>query len=76
MPTVFPNAKHGFCLQHLQRNLRDKLRYLNSMHWPRLVSKLRHCAYAPTVVAFNEKVEQFHKCGGAVASQFLVTTHP
>ncbi|KAL7238047.1 hypothetical protein ACSBR2_004195 [Camellia fascicularis] len=48
----------------------------NTANWAwlilrRLVSKLRHCAYAPTVAAFNEKVEQFHKCGGAVASNFL-----
>ncbi|XP_028084377.1 uncharacterized protein LOC114285536 [Camellia sinensis] len=25
MPTVFPNAEHAFCLQHLQRNLRDRV---------------------------------------------------
>ncbi|KAL7243894.1 hypothetical protein ACSBR1_016165 [Camellia fascicularis] len=25
MPIVFPNAEHTFCLQHLQRNLRDRL---------------------------------------------------
>ncbi|KAL7186973.1 hypothetical protein ACSBR2_028638 [Camellia fascicularis] len=37
-------AEHAFCLQHLQRNLRDRLRYTNSMHRAGLVSKLRHCA--------------------------------
>ncbi|KAL7264258.1 hypothetical protein ACSBR1_002251 [Camellia fascicularis] len=76
MPTVFPNAEHAFCLQHLQRNLRDRLRYTNSMHWTGYVSKLRHCAYAPTVTAFNHKVEQFHKSGRSVASEFLTNAHP
>ena len=76
MPTVFPNAEHAFCLQHLQRNLRDRLRYTNSMHRAGLVSKLRHCAYAPTVTAFNHRVEQFQKSGRSVASEFLANAHP
>ncbi|KAL7213209.1 hypothetical protein ACSBR2_015835 [Camellia fascicularis] len=76
MPIVFPNAEHTFCLQHLQRNLRDRLWYSNSMHQVGLVSKLRHCAYAPTVTAFNHKVEQFHKSGRVVASKFLANAHP
>ncbi|KAL7189291.1 hypothetical protein ACSBR1_039020 [Camellia fascicularis] len=76
MPTVFPNTEHAFCLQHLQRNLRDRLRYSNSMHRAGLVSKLRHYACAPTVIAFNQKVERFHKSGRGVAAQFLSTTPP
>ncbi|XP_028122811.1 uncharacterized protein LOC114319946 [Camellia sinensis] len=76
MPTVFPNAEHAFCLQHLQRNLRDRLRYTTSMHRARLVSKLRHCAYASTVTAFNHRVEQFQKTGRSVASEFLANAHP
>ncbi|KAL7228255.1 hypothetical protein ACSBR2_007042 [Camellia fascicularis] len=46
------------------------------MHRASLVSKLRHCAYAPTVTAFNHKVEQFQKSGGSVASEFLANAHP
>ncbi|XP_028062631.1 uncharacterized protein LOC114265963 [Camellia sinensis] len=76
MPTVFLNAEHAFCLQHLQRNLRDRLRYTNSMHRARLVNKLRHYAYAPTVTALNDKLEQFHKSGRGVTSEFLATTPP
>ncbi|XP_028110758.1 uncharacterized protein LOC114309248 [Camellia sinensis] len=75
-PTVFSNAEHAFCLQHLQRNLCDRLRYTNSMHRAGLVSKLPHCAYVPTVIAFNDKLEQFHKSGRGVASEFLATTPP
>ncbi|KAL7164775.1 hypothetical protein ACSBR2_040640 [Camellia fascicularis] len=58
------------------RNLRDRLRYTNSMHRAGLVSKLRHCVYAPTVTVFNQKVEQFHKSGRSVASKFLANAHP
>ncbi|KAL7199229.1 hypothetical protein ACSBR2_021502 [Camellia fascicularis] len=75
-PTVFLNAEHAFYLKHLQRNLRDRLRYSNNKHQAGLVSKLRHCAYAPTVTAFNHKVEQFHKSGRTVASEFLTRAHP
>ncbi|XP_028065541.1 uncharacterized protein LOC114268558 [Camellia sinensis] len=76
MPTVFPNAEYAFCLQHLQRNLRDRLRYTNSMHRAGLVSKLRHCTHAPIVTAFNHRVEQFQKSGRSVASEFLANAHP
>ncbi|KAL7212721.1 hypothetical protein ACSBR2_015408 [Camellia fascicularis] len=31
MPTIFPNAEHAFCLQHLQRNLRDSSRRYGEM---------------------------------------------
>ncbi|KAL7263233.1 hypothetical protein ACSBR1_001414 [Camellia fascicularis] len=45
------------------------------MHRAGLISKLRNCAYASTIDAFNQKVEQFHKSGRVVATQFLETVH-
>ncbi|KAL7163931.1 hypothetical protein ACSBR2_039943 [Camellia fascicularis] len=60
---------------HLQRNLRDRMRYSNNMHRASLVSKLRHCAYAPTVTAFNQKVQRFQESGWGVVTKFLETTH-
>ncbi|KAL7242479.1 hypothetical protein ACSBR1_014956 [Camellia fascicularis] len=44
MPTIFPDAHHTFCLQHLQRNLKDKMQYMNSVHRDGLVTKFRACA--------------------------------
>ncbi|XP_028060481.1 uncharacterized protein LOC114264072 [Camellia sinensis] len=48
LPTIFPSAHHAYCLQHIQANLRDKLRWVdNRVHFG-LMAKLRECAYAPT----------------------------
>ncbi|KAL7198265.1 hypothetical protein ACSBR2_020716 [Camellia fascicularis] len=49
-----------FLQQLAQVNLKDKLQYSNSMHRAGLVTKLRHCTYAPTVAAFNQKVRFNH----------------
>ncbi|XP_028054812.1 uncharacterized protein LOC114259017 [Camellia sinensis] len=59
LPTIFQSAHHAFCMQHLQRNLKDNMKYVNKLYRIGLVSKLRECAYAPTVADFNEKIEAF-----------------
>ncbi|XP_028056540.1 uncharacterized protein LOC114260592 [Camellia sinensis] len=76
IPAIFPTAHHAFCLEHLQRNLQDKLRYVNSSYRACLLSKFRSCAYAPTVVAFNEKLEEFMKASPKVAPAFLKDLPP
>ncbi|KAL7237417.1 hypothetical protein ACSBR2_003665 [Camellia fascicularis] len=52
LPTVFPSAHHAYCLQHLQANLRDKLRWVDNRVRFGLMAKLRECAYAPTEASF------------------------
>ncbi|KAL7230354.1 hypothetical protein ACSBR2_008779 [Camellia fascicularis] len=59
MPTVFLTAHHTFCIQHLQRNLKDKMKYVNKLYRVGMVSKLRACAYASIVTDFNEKIDAF-----------------
>ncbi|KAL7194752.1 hypothetical protein ACSBR1_035064 [Camellia fascicularis] len=63
IPIIFPTSHHAFCLQHLQGNLQDKLRHVNSSYRARMLTKFCACAYAPTVVAFNQSMEDFIKCG-------------
>ncbi|KAL7258271.1 hypothetical protein ACSBR1_004403 [Camellia fascicularis] len=86
------NTNWGWFLQHLanvvpsdrtltfvfdrNRNLWHKLRYVNSMHWIGLVSKLRKCAYAPTITTFNQMTDEFQQSGKAIATKFLVDAHP
>ncbi|GMP36401.1 hypothetical protein CsSME_00008541 [Camellia sinensis var. sinensis] len=48
LPAVFPSAHHADCLQHLQTNLRDKLRWVDNRVRFGLMAKLRECVYAPT----------------------------
>ncbi|KAL7253599.1 hypothetical protein ACSBR1_008019 [Camellia fascicularis] len=69
IPIIFPTAKHVFCLQHLQRNLQDKLRYVNSSYRSVMLAKFRACAYAPTVAAFNQSMEEFTKCGHKITKR-------
>ncbi|XP_028124405.1 uncharacterized protein LOC114321440 [Camellia sinensis] len=76
MPTFFPTSHHAFCLQHLQRNLRDKLRNVNSMHRIGLVNKFQKCAYAPTITTFNQKADEFQQSGKAIATKFLADAYP
>ncbi|XP_028082621.1 uncharacterized protein LOC114283949 [Camellia sinensis] len=71
IPKIFSSAHHAFCLQHLQRNLQDKMRYVNSSYRAGLLSKFRACAYAPTVTGFNASIETFIKSGRNVARSFL-----
>lgn len=71
IPITFPSAHHAFFLQHLQRNLQDKMRYTNKMHRVGLLSKFRECAYAPTVSTFNSSLERFKTSGRQVAMGFL-----
>ncbi|KAL7259791.1 hypothetical protein ACSBR1_005623 [Camellia fascicularis] len=76
IPILFPTAHHAFCLQHLQCNLQDKLRYENSSYRAGILSKFRAGAYAPTVFAFNYNIEEFIKCGPKVVPVFLKDLSP
>lgn len=76
IPITFPTAKHALCLQHLQRNLQDKLRYVNSSYRSVMLAKFRACAYAPTVAAFNQSMEEFTNCGRKVVPAFLKDLPP
>ncbi|XP_028082628.1 uncharacterized protein LOC114283957 [Camellia sinensis] len=76
IPKIFPSAHHAFCLQHLQRNLQDKMRYVNSSYRAGLLNKFRACAYTPTVTGFNASIETFIKSGRNVATSFLKDIPP
>ncbi|KAL7204783.1 hypothetical protein ACSBR2_017819 [Camellia fascicularis] len=76
MPIIFPTIHHAFCLQHLQRNLRDKLKYMNNLHRIGLIAKFNNCAYAPTVTVFEDMVGKFTKSGKAITTGFLQDLPP
>ncbi|XP_028096722.1 uncharacterized protein LOC114296617 [Camellia sinensis] len=76
MPIIFPNAHHAFCMQHLQRNLTDKLKYMNNFHRIGLITKFNNCAYAPTVTAFEEMVEKFTNSDKKIAIDFFKNLPP
>ncbi|KAL7190622.1 hypothetical protein ACSBR2_022828 [Camellia fascicularis] len=76
MLIIFPNAHLAFCMQHLQRNLRDKLKYMNNLHRIGLITKFNNCAYTPTVIAFEETVRKFTNSGKKIAIDFLRNLPP
>ncbi|KAL6129949.1 hypothetical protein ACLB2K_068331 [Fragaria x ananassa] len=72
---VFPDSPHGYCLHHLQKNLRNK--YPNSIGGASfretMVSLFNCCAYASTNEQFAEELSRFKKVGGKIAIKFLAS---
>ena len=71
MPQVFPNAMHGYCLLHLKRNLRNRLKGKRSTTREQIVDLFSQCAYAPTIQLFDELVAALRFEGGREVDRFL-----
>ncbi|KAL7229613.1 hypothetical protein ACSBR2_008174 [Camellia fascicularis] len=76
IPSVFPTSHHVFCMQHLQRNLKGRMKCVNHPYRIGLVTKFRECAYAPTIADFNHKLEQFIQSSRHFAVNFLKDLDP
>ncbi|KAL7177059.1 hypothetical protein ACSBR2_030395 [Camellia fascicularis] len=63
MPKAFPSAYHGWCLQHLKNNFRDKLKGMENGFKEHLIGKLGDCAYEPTVTGFHALLEELKSEG-------------
>ena len=61
---IFPNAHHAYCLNHLKRNLIDKLVGLRTNYKLCLMKILVKCAYAPTVASFQHYMEKLRRIAG------------
>ena len=69
---LFPNCYNGFCLEHLKRNLRDRLSCRNTnLVREMIVSKFSECAYAPTNAAFHFRLNELKSEEGDIVSVFL-----
>ncbi|CAL5372010.1 unnamed protein product [Camellia sinensis] len=64
LSVVFPNAHHAYCLNHLKRNLIDKLVGLRTNYKLCLMKILVKCAYAPTVASFQHYMEKLRRIAG------------
>ncbi|KAF5931839.1 hypothetical protein HYC85_028010 [Camellia sinensis] len=71
MPKAFPSAYHGWCLQHLKNNFRDKLKGMENGFKEHLIRKLGDCAYEPTVTGFHALLEELKSEGKQRAYNFL-----
>ncbi|KAL7172677.1 hypothetical protein ACSBR2_032203 [Camellia fascicularis] len=76
MPNIFLSAHYGYCLFHIQMNLRDRMKYVNASHKIGLLRKLHEYAYALTVSCFNEKLEVLKKCSPVVIDDFMKDLQP
>ncbi|KAL7188307.1 hypothetical protein ACSBR1_038200 [Camellia fascicularis] len=75
-PTVFPSAHHAYCLQQLQANLRDKLRWVDNCVRFGLIAKLSECAYAPTEASFQHHLTKLKGSGRFGINNFLEDMPP
>ncbi|XP_028104027.1 uncharacterized protein LOC114303076 [Camellia sinensis] len=64
LSVVFPNAHHAYCLNHLKRNLINKLVGFRTNYKLTLMKILVKCAYAPTVVTFQHYMEKLRRIAG------------
>ena len=76
MLKVFPVAHHGYCLQHLKNNLRDRMKGIDNGFRDHLVSSLGDFVYEPTVVGFHEKLEKLKDEGKQRAHSFFKELAP
>ncbi|XP_028058196.1 uncharacterized protein LOC114262054 [Camellia sinensis] len=72
MPKAFPSAYHGWCLQHLQNNFRDKLKGMKNGFKEHLIGKLGDCAYEPTMTGFHALLEELKSEGKQQAYNLLL----
>ncbi|KAL7185894.1 hypothetical protein ACSBR2_027782 [Camellia fascicularis] len=64
LSVVFPNTHYAYCLNHLKRNLIDKLVGLRTNYKMTLMKILVKCAYAPTVASFQHYMEKLRHITG------------
>ncbi|XP_028106191.1 uncharacterized protein LOC114305321 [Camellia sinensis] len=64
LSVVFSNAHHPYCLNHLKRNLIDKLVGFRTNYKLSLMKILVKCAYAPTVASFQNYMEKLRRIIG------------
>ena len=76
MPKVFPSAHHGYFIQHLKSNLRDRMKRIDHGFRDHLVSSLGDCAYEPIVVGFHEKLAKLKEEGKQRAHNFFKELAP
>lgn len=68
----FPNCYHTFYLEHLTRNLKDRLSCGNTNSVREtIVSKFSECAYASTKASFHFKLNELKSEGGDIVSVFF-----
>ncbi|KAL7177159.1 hypothetical protein ACSBR2_030489 [Camellia fascicularis] len=60
----------------IERNLRDKLKYMHNFHRIGLIAKFNNCAYAPIITAFQDMVVKFTNSGKKIATDFLENLRP
>ncbi|XP_028087144.1 uncharacterized protein LOC114287891 [Camellia sinensis] len=61
LSVVFPNAHHAYCLNHLKKNLVDKLVGFRTNYKLCLMKILVKCAYALTVASFQHYMEKLRR---------------
>ncbi|XP_038678413.1 uncharacterized protein LOC119979862 [Tripterygium wilfordii] len=68
---IFPATTHAYCLNHLNRTLKDKLKGHHASFREMIVKKFKQCVYVLSKIAFHDRLQELLSMGGDRVASFI-----
>ncbi|XP_038717308.1 uncharacterized protein LOC120010599 [Tripterygium wilfordii] len=72
---VFPAVERAYYLNHLNRNLKDKLKGHHASFREMIVKKFKQCAYVPSKTEFHDRLQELLSMDGDRVASFIDEAH-